>query len=99
VDSTGATYREACHLVSLLTDSERRVHRTRAKTPLVVGVEEDVQFMYFTSNTQKEMDRPSAFRDAFSSRNAICWLEFGIEKVGIQRQKVLKTPRVPFKES
>ncbi len=93
-DETGARYDENCGLT--LIDGDGKIHGTTS--PLVVGREKDVKFAYFTTNVQGKMKRGQAFREAFSSNSAKCWVEFGVQKTGIVRRSRLSTPKVPFRE-
>jgi len=99
-DETGARFEENCMLVLLLKDDDGSVKRVKTESPLVLQSESSAQFAYFTNSTQKDMNRGKAFRGAFSSDPgkswAQCWVEFGIQKVGIIRHKKLRTPKVPF---
>jgi hypothetical protein len=98
-DNTGAGYEEICRL-SILDRDEKgdRISRP-VDSPLIVSGESGASFCYVTSNVQQEMERGAAFREAFVSGKAKCWVEFQIEKIGLVRRKKVMTPSVAFTET
>jgi hypothetical protein len=43
------------------------------------------------------MKRGNAFREAYNSGAANCWISFSAERVGFRRLSKLQTKKVPFK--
>lgn len=97
-DDIGARYDEVCRLSLLDQDEEGERISRLVESPLIVKGESSTNFCYFTSSVQREMKRGAAFREAFVSGKAECWVEFQIEKVGLVRRKEVLTPRVEFTE-
>lgn len=93
VDETGAKYDEKCYLVLIDKDG----NLSDAQSPLVIGREKDKTFAFFTLSVQGKMKRGQAFREGFDSKSARCSVEFGVQKVGFQRNKQLHTPWAPFR--
>jgi hypothetical protein len=96
-DEIGAKYEEECDLAFFSTDENGSSIMNKSFSPLIVGSEGDSNFAFITKNVQGSMKRGKAFRDAFTSGAAKCWIKFSIEKVGIFRIKTLLTPKADFK--
>jgi hypothetical protein len=94
-DYTGATFAEVCKMAVYGEDSKRQ-RRFTADSPLVVPSGVSSRFTLFTKNTQNEMSRGQAFRDAFVHNQALAWLELYVHGVGLRRRVSVTTPKYTF---
>ncbi len=98
LDDNGGKYNEECYLVSLAKDDKGNTLRTDAKFPLIVGSEKNVEFSFFTFNTQGQMKKGSIIRQIFNDGSGKCFISLGVNKPGIIKHSNIKTQRSIFED-
>lgn len=98
-DANGASYSEDCYLVLIQRNAKKEIDRIDTITPLIVRGESDAEISFLTTQTQRQMERGNAIRDAFTSEKAKVQIKFEIEKSGFNRYVDLYSPWVNFVET
>jgi hypothetical protein len=98
-DKTGAQFQEECSMVIRTEQTSGEVTRKPADSPLIIPSGGHQSFSFFTKNTQKEMARGQAFRDAFSNKEAVAWLKLTVRGVGLVRRRSIETTKELFGET
>jgi len=98
-DINGAIFKEKCYALRLWIDEENKTTREDTDSPLILCSEKDLTFAFITEKTQGEMQHGKAFREAFESGKAKFYIEFIVEKNGINRIKRVKTYPMLFKQT
>lgn len=95
-DETGAEFLEDCYLVRLTPEEDGTRTRNDAKAPLIVRSGADERFEFMTRNTQVDMKRGKALRDAFESGKAKARIQFTMTQPGLIPKRRIVTPWVRF---
>ena len=98
-DPSGLRATEECYLAVVKTSSEGREYWSDANSPIVVRGHEDARLVLITRQEQNRMKLGKALRETFDRGAGTFELTMTVNRIGLIRTQVLRTPAHRFSDT